>query len=55
MLLAPDLTKLKQTYQNRGCAYDVDYRNPKLCSKYLEVSYDLTAVDNAMYRIGIHG
>ena len=40
---------------HRGCAYDVDHRNPKLCSIQSEAIYDLTHVDNAMYRKGIHG
>ena len=33
----------------------VDHRNPKLCSIQSEATYDLTPVDNAMYRKGIHG
>ena len=33
---------------NRGCVYDVECRNPKRCSKWSDVSYDPTPVDNAM-------
>ena len=47
--------KARQILGYRGCVYDVDHRNPELCSIQLEAIYDLTPIDNAMYRKGIHG
>ena len=40
-----------------GYAYDVDYRDPKLCSIKSDASYDSTPIDNAMhmYRLRFHG
>ena len=33
----------------KGYAYDVDYRDPKLCSIKSDARYDQTPIDNAMY------
>ena len=33
----------------KGYAYDVDYRDPKVCSIKSDASYDPTLIDNAMY------
>ena len=40
---------------NRGSAYDVDYRNPRLGSKKSDISYDPAPVENAMFRKWIYG
>ena len=44
-----------KVYFNKGCAYDVDYHNPKLWSIWLDLNYDPIPDNNAMYRERIHG